>query len=98
MLKSETPSLHKTKTTKSEPKQSLIRAYLKPGLACHILSSNLDVNLLVNNVNYISTLLKVCVSSGYFLQKIKAFQLIYNIYILAFKLSWEIDLIVEHAI
>ena len=34
MLQSETPSLHKTKTTKSEPKQNLIRADLKPGLAC----------------------------------------------------------------
>ena len=34
MLQSETPSLQKTKTTKSEPKQSLIRADLKPGLAC----------------------------------------------------------------
>ena len=34
MLQSETPSLPKTKTTKSEPKQSLIRADLKPGLAC----------------------------------------------------------------
>ena len=34
MLQSETPSLHKTKTTKSEPKQSLTRADLKPGLAC----------------------------------------------------------------
>ena len=34
MLQSETPSLPKTKTTKSEPKQSLIMADLKPGLAC----------------------------------------------------------------
>ena len=34
MLQSETQILHKTKTTKSEPKQSLIRADLKPGLAC----------------------------------------------------------------
>ena len=34
MLQSETPSLHKTKSTKSEPKQSLISADLKPGLAC----------------------------------------------------------------
>ena len=35
MLQSETPSLHKTNTTKSEPKQSLIMADLKPGLACN---------------------------------------------------------------
>ena len=34
MLQSETLSLHKTKTAKSEPKQSLIMADLKPGLAC----------------------------------------------------------------
>ena len=34
MIQSETPSLHKAKTTKSKPKQSLIRADLKPGLAC----------------------------------------------------------------
>ena len=38
MLQSETPSLHKTKTAKSEPKQSLIMADLKPGLACFIQS------------------------------------------------------------
>ena len=30
MLQSETPSFNKTKTTKSEPKQSLIRADLNP--------------------------------------------------------------------
>ena len=36
MLQSETPSLHKTKTAKSEPKQSLIMADLKPGLACYL--------------------------------------------------------------
>ena len=36
MIQSETPSLPKTKTTKSEPKQSLIRADLKPCLACFI--------------------------------------------------------------
>ena len=34
MLQSETLSPHKTKTTKAEPKQSLTRADLKPGLAC----------------------------------------------------------------
>ena len=35
MLQSETTSLPNTKTTKSEPKQSLIRADLKPCLACY---------------------------------------------------------------
>ena len=44
MLQSETPSLPKTKTTKSEPKQSLIMADLKPGLACcPIFSINLII-------------------------------------------------------
>ena len=32
MLQSETPSLQKTKTTKSEPKQSLIFSYTKDSL------------------------------------------------------------------
>ena len=36
MLQSENPSLHKTKKTKSEPKQSLIRADLQPGLAFNL--------------------------------------------------------------
>ena len=36
MLQSETQSPHKTKTTNSEPKQSLIRADLKSGLACFL--------------------------------------------------------------
>ena len=34
VLQSETSSCHKSKKTQSEPKQSLIRADLKPGLAC----------------------------------------------------------------
>ena len=34
MLQSEIPSLHKSRTTKSKPKQSQIMADLKPGLAC----------------------------------------------------------------
>ena len=44
MLQSETPSLHKTKTAKSEPKQSLIMADLKPGLACILNYFHKNVN------------------------------------------------------
>ena len=43
MLQSETLSPHKTKTTKAEPKQSLTRADLKPGLACFDLFSYLKI-------------------------------------------------------
>ena len=43
MLQSETPSLHKTKTAKSEPKLSLIMADLKPVLACYNLLSTFTI-------------------------------------------------------
>ena len=62
MLNTETPSLHKTKKIKSEPKQTPIRADLKPGIVCPIY-----LFLVPTTVFFLRIWVKICTNCFIFL-------------------------------